>query len=511
MAKHTGQRLGLGLLATGLLLASATESAFAHRARRDPGICEAQILTDTLATAVPGDVVRVGNCTVEAKELIVPAGVTLTGSRRSRLTVPFGFLGVGLETAEGLTTKLSWLEVRSEGTFAVQVIGDGTAVIDLARFRIQKGVAIGAQSAADVRIKRSALTGMVKPSNAASVPDNAAIDEYSTHGIVMSQVGNVDIDLVSVRGFARYGVLLVESDSQVRRSWISNNVVVGAMVHGGHADFRFTRISKTFRGALPEDEHAAGLVVAAGAMVNGMHSMSSRNEGWGVFEDGAGPSTFTGLIANKNTMGGVFAQGSDTVELRSALLARNGFAGVTAINTTYLSVEDSVISGTSLASLQDPPPGIVVTPFSAAATPASLDAVPTLAAFAAPPTFSIAGDGIHLSNTAAFVGAVQLVNNERAGFFADLGASQSEADVTFDSASVSGTGSYGALFQQLGAPVQVAAQGIDRAGPFEQLDQAWFIGGAGIDVAGVQEPCFLPEPILLLERGIVALFVTFTD
>lgn len=465
---------GVAVSVIGVLLAF-TPSAQAHG-----GICDAAALDDALAMANPGDVVRIGNCSITGANFTVPAGVRLQGSFFSRLNIPVGELGLIIETEAGLTTQVrGWggffpLRIKSDGFLAAQVVGDGTAKIDRTRFRIRKGVGLAAELAADVRVHRSQFIGSVRPRNAATVPEHADVDQFSTHGLIMNQVGNVVVDRVAIRGFARFGMLLIESAATVKHSVVYRNVGVGAMAHGGTTDFLLTSVWDTYRGARPEDEQAAGFVFAAGAAVTSRYTSSTDNEGWGVLQAAAGIVEHTGFVAAANTTGGILAQEGEYLQVDDGLFVNNGLGGLMAVDTDMVVVSDTLVSGTTTETV---------------------------------PGFATTGDGIHLASTSGSLSNVTFANNEQAGFVGSLGDTQLPSDITFEGVTASGVGeSYGVLLQQFGTPLEPVVGGVERFGPLLGNDQDWFIGGIGLETVGVQQPCFLPEPIQILEEGLASLF-----
>lgn len=467
---RSGLRAGLAGAAVLAVVFGITPAASAHK-----GVCGLEALNSALAAAVPGDTVRIASrCTITVTNVTVPAGVTLSGGWRSRIKVPVNELGIVLDTDAGHVTRLQWLHIKSDGYLAVQVIGDGTGVIDFTRLKVRRGAGIAAELAADVRIKRSAIQGSVTARNASSVPEHAAITDYATHGIVMSQVGNVDVSWVSVRGFARFGMLFAECDADVRHTWISGNVGVGAMAHGGSIHLAHSVVSRTYRGIRPADEHPTGFAFAAGATVSTEHTVSSRSEGMGLFHDGTAEVSHHGLRASRNAMGGVIVQSAASLSVTDSDIGDNGLAGILAIDSGSASVSDTEVAGTTLASLAGVP----------------------------------AGDGIQLQSTSGAVTDVSLVDNERAGFIGALGPAQFASDIQFQGVTASGFGeSLGVVLQQFQSPLETVVDGVERFEPLLGNDIDWFVGGVGLGEVGVQQPCFLPEPIQILDQGLASLFL----
>lgn len=452
-------------LAVIAVLGSATSTAQAS------GICDASALSAALSSASAGSTVRIGDCTITGS-FVVPPGVTLEGegSFSSRIHVPSSGSGVVLE-AGTTTTTLSKLRVTSDALFGVYVDAGGNAAIENAMVVMSRGIGIAAEDVGALEIERVGIAGAVTPSSAPGISPDSSPSIVSTHGLIISRVGSAIVEDVTISGFASAGAIAASSASRWDSVSVSNNIGVGLAIAAGSAHLDRVRAQRTLRGAMPMSEVPAGIAIVAGARVETDRLHSSRNEGFGVFQDAAGAVAHDALYAGTNRHAGLWAQGGSSLSVDGSRLVDNDYAGLLAFELGHVEMDGTVIENTHLLAL---------------------------------PGFPESGDGVQLVRTSATFDNVTLTDNDRAGVLAQLSSTQTLSDLTFDNVSVSGTGPALGVLVQKGGSVLVPSTGITRLGSTAGNDLQ-IEDPLGL-FAGGWEPCYLPVLQSLAQNGIGALF-----
>jgi len=437
-------------------------------------ICDATQLASALASATSGSTVQLGECTVTGS-FTVPAGVTLAGRgvARTTLVVTGDTVGVSL-TAGAAPSVLRSVTVRTDGSFGVLVTGSGAAAVRNVRVSATRGVGIGAEDVRSVELTSVRLMGPVTPESAGIINPNALPVQTATHGLVLLRVATAAFTAVQVDGFAAFGALIIDSATTWNDGGASGNVGTGAMVWGGSATLRDLALTGTFRGL---GDHPSDLVLASGARTSTHDVRVTESEGFGLLQDGAGPTTHRNLVATWNDAGGVWAQkGGARLTLLGpgTALDDNAHAGLVAIDVGLVSVNDAHANRTLLAALE----GIAE-----------------------------AGDAIQLVRTAGSLSSVSLADNQRAGFFAELGDALSASHYSFTGVTVSGgEGALGLALQKNGTPLTLVTAGVTRLGAVAATDAAFAEGLNGLPVAGIINPNALPRAQRVATGGLAALF-----
>jgi hypothetical protein len=294
-------------------------------------LCDAADLVAALRDAVPGDVVRVGACTV-AGSFTVPAGVALRGADRSTSVIasvdgrPAVRLVPGAEPA-----RLSDIRVRSAAhTGIFLVAGEGGVAVERVAVDATRGIALGGEGVDSVVLTDVALMGPVTPENELSIPPLATAEETATHGLLLARVGSAILTDVSATGFASFGALLVSVGTTWDGGGTTANRGVGLMVQGGTATLAALDLSGTLGEGTPIPSY--GGVFAGGARIETTAVVVSGGRNFGLLHDGVA-ARHTGLVANDNYEAGVWVQSCPSFELHGGEIWRNGLAGLLLLET----------------------------------------------------------------------------------------------------------------------------------------------------------------------------------
>ncbi len=425
--------------------------------------CDGAALQGALDAASPGDVVHVGACTVSAP-LTVPDGVTLSGVERRRSVVSAGPGTVGVTLGDGATVER--LTIQSAGRAAVVAWHLASASVRHVTIGASLGIGIGAENVGTLEVRDVALTGPVTSADAESISAFVLPSLIATHGVAMFDVNDAELRGVTVRGFARTGVLASHSTTHWSGGWARGNVDVGMLVWGGEANLDHVTLDNTYKpvpySSTPgELSVPAGLVFEAGAQGSTRDVSAEGNEGWGVFQDSTGVVVHSRLRALHNQLAGVWVQNAEYVQLDRAFLAHNP-QGLVAVDTTLV----SLLGGQATQN----------------------------------------DDGIQLVGTAADLWGVRLRSNDRIGLIADLAPTQSVSDLRFFGVTVAGgRGDLGLLAQQSGALLPLITRGVFRLGRTAAADAAYVDVGSALGVAEGVIPCFLVMTPNTINGGLVGL------
>ncbi|HJL15261.1 MAG TPA: hypothetical protein RMH99_06375 [Sandaracinaceae bacterium LLY-WYZ-13_1] len=267
-----------------------------------PDTCTEAGLAAALEGAGASGVVQVGDCEVETTGLVVPAGVTLTGT-----TDASAIRGLGPDPAVslGAGARLTELVVAADDGVAVDVSGVESALL------------------ADLTI-----VGPVTPDN---VADHPASGTASRIGLLIRDSGTDDVPVrlerVRVRGFADVGVGLVRSEVRWVEGSVSESLGAGLAVSGG----RLVLASVTLRDMLQEGRLSATYagVFLAGAEVESEDLVVEDNAGAGLMHDAAS-AVHHCIVVRNNALLGMWTQRAPRFELTGAtsILDGNGRVGL---------------------------------------------------------------------------------------------------------------------------------------------------------------------------------------
>jgi hypothetical protein len=443
-------------------------------------ICDGQALTRALAGASSGQTVTLGACAVTAS-VVVPAGVVLEGQgEASVIEAPPGEPALALSPGAEPTT-VRGLRVRGHGNIAVLAEGAGRVTLEDVTVEVSLGAAVALDGLDEVRLTRVALVGPVV-AGAPGLRTDLEADETATHGLTLRQVDDATLDQVTVTGFARFGALLIDSQT----SWVGGgaeaNLVAGLMVWGGTAELEQLALTGTMEGTGLLAAFAA--IFTEGAVVTSRELQVEGNDRYGLVHLGA-TATHVDARVQDNGDVGVWIEASDAVQIRGAAsrIVGNGYSGVVVQDSSDVLIQDVHVEGTVLG-------------------PRPFDW-----------GFSELGDGLHFvgRNPRLIVEDVTLAANERVGVAVELTAG--EPGPTFSGVSI--TGAAGALGAIAGERVEMGGRpqlvrttreawddGIERDSATGASDAAF---GDALDLAGIVTPTSVPQPGNVPDSGIAGI------
>lgn len=441
----------------------------------DPGgICDPLELEEALAGAYPTETVQAGACRITGA-FTVPAGVTLRGRGRGETTIVGAAGAAAVRVIPGAEPAvLADLGVRSEGPVGVLVRGEGgAAVLESIAVRASRGVAIGVEGLDRVEVRGARLEGPVTRDNAGQIPPEPAPEDWATHGLVLVRVADAVLSDVDANGFARFGVLIVDGETDWRTGDASANLGSGLMVHGGHAFLEGLVLCGMMQGVSLIPPYGAVFVAGAEVETQGLEVCDC--EGPGTIHELASVR-HVDLSAHGNRDAAVWVQDSPAFELSGAgtSISGNRFAGVVLVDSGEARLAGGTIEGSVTASRIFRTLGTVAV-----------------------------GDGVQLVRPSGRVdlSSLRLVENERVGLLLELDGSTDPA-ITLDGVTVSGSGA------ELGAVAQGPAvpegwdSGVLREGATGANDAAHT---GELQIVDLVAPDDMPEITAVVDRGVEAI------
>ncbi len=333
------------------------------------GTCDSDALRETLEGAQDGDTVQAEACRYEGS-FHVPAGVTLRGRGAETVIVaPEGQVGVELEGS------LASLAIESHGRAGIAVREGSDATISDVDVSTDRGIGIGVEGSAS--LARVSITG---PVSAADADDSSWIRVLSgpvaasdcadcectpgdvdgdracdldgrwsrlaaTHGIV-ARGATLTMESVDVRGLARFGVVLEDSETTWMGGSVRETLGVGVEVIGGSASLDGVSIEQTLSGLRGEPSYA--VIAAGGAMLSSADLALRDNDRYGLVQLGSS-GTHERLIAERQGDAAVWVQDSSlfTLSGEGTRIADGSFAGVVVIGSSHVHLSDAVVDGVS--------------------------------------------------------------------------------------------------------------------------------------------------------------------
>ena len=312
----------------------------------------------------------------------------------------------------------------------------------------------------------------VSPAAVPLPPYGCDTADPATHGVVLVRIGSATLERVTVRGFAAFGVLAVESSTAWTGGASADHIGVGVEIYGGTATLTDVELTGARQDVAPTESF--GGLFAGGAEVTTTRVRVSGGEVFGLFHDDA-DATHVDLVAEDNGFAGVWAQDATALRLSGTgtSIRDNGFAGVAAFRVGTVAIADATIGGTVEGLATTGPTGAVR-----------------------------AADGLHLVDSpTATLDRVVLLDNDRIGLLADLGGA-STAGFAVRDVRVRGTGG------RLGAVAQNGTidPGWDAAVVREgdtAINDAMVT--AALPIAGAIGPLCLPDTAGVVGAGLGAL------
>lgn len=426
----------------------------------DPASSSAE-LTAALEAAGSGDTVRASAGTFRGS-FVVPEGVTLEGAGATILESD-GDEAVVVLRAGSAPAGVRNVTVRSSGSAGVIATGAGAATIETVRVESTRGIGIGGEEVSTFRLVDVTLVGPVTRDNVSSLPLEPTPADTATHGIVLVRVADAEFLRVTVNGYAKFGALFVDSGVDWNTGNANENVSTGLMSYGGSATFTGIEVARTIGGFTLIPPYNA--VFADGSVVSTTDLVASGGEGYGVLHAATG-GNHVNLVAEGNTAAGLWAQDTAGLSLSgaSSRIADNAFAGIVALDSSDITLEDAAISDTRMARR----------------------------VFGETSTVEV-GDGVQLvrSSTAITLRNLTLTNNQRVGTLIDLGGTTIDG-VTLEAVTANATGTSLGVVAQNGTLAAGWDSMVARMGDTGTNDSAFLASGIVLDVAGVVAPTDMP-------------------
>ncbi len=449
------------------------------------GLCDAQAVQAALDQAAPGDTVLIGACTVTGP-ITVPAGVTLRGLAPglSRIDAPAGQVGVYLQ-AGPQPAALGHLTVRSEGLAAVWADAAGAAdatggvEFDHVHVRATVGLGVVVDGIGTAGLRHVDLRGPVDPAQPEAIPWDSDASVAATHGLVLRGVGQAVLEHVVARRWVHEGVLAVDANVSWHHGAAQNNTGAGFVQWGGSSDLRLVAFVRQLRGDRPPTAHMpAGAVFGGGASVEGRWLRVARNEGWGLAHDGVASADYARLVARGNAAAAIWALNGGVLDVRDALLDRNGYGGVVLRDVQSASLRRAVVSRSGDAPV---------------------------------PNIGAGGDGIQAFGTPLDLADVLLLRNARAGLLALQPAAQPfdpQGGVQANHVLVRGQGdALGAITLREDGAQAATIAGVTRLGVVLTNDQTFVQLPDYLEhVLGGYRPNYLPQAQAVATYGVGYLY-----
>lgn len=415
--------------------------------------------------ARPGDVVRIGACTLPG-DILVPAGVTLEGVDSSTSSIdalPGNLVAITLDTQPDLVTVVRNLSVLGRGV-AIDVQGSGGVLIEGVDIDVEAGHGVAADGVASAEFRGVTIRGPISPENAG---DERWIEETESIGISLADVASVSMRDVVVDGMAWAGFVANDSNVNVEALSVRHTLGYGVLLFGGQSDFVDLEINDTYQGLRGEPSIA---LVARETAWTADGLQMHRSERYGVVAQ-AGSASIDSLDAQGGGDAAVWVGDASAFRLAESSITDTRFAAIVVVDSNDVTVQDITISNIATS----------VRNIGAAGLFATLEL----------------GDGLHLIGdlAGATFGNVNIQGSERAGIVLDLGVG---APPTFTDVSVEAPeGALGAVagrtsdmpFELNVAPEDGWDEGIGRDASAATND-AMFNGALGI--ARAQTPAALP-------------------
>jgi hypothetical protein len=282
-------------------------------------------------------------------------------------------------------------------------------------------------------------------------------------------VGSAELTDVQIEGFGAFGFLSVRSTVTWTGGRVSTNLGAGLEVWSGEATLIGVTIWGTRDGAGAIESF--GAVFGEDARITSQRLYVANGDSFGLFHDG-GSAAHEDLIARNNGFAAVWIQGATAFDLSGlSMIEDNRFAGVAALGSTGIHVQDASIVRTT--------EGVRVS------------GIRTVRA----------ADGLHLVDSDGLFEDLSLLDNDRIGLLVDLGGGNTSAvSLTDVSVEASGT-SLGAVAQN-GTVEPGWDDGITRLGATATNDGSFT---DRLEIAGAVGPVCFPPLDSLDTGGIQAL------
>jgi len=344
--------LVVAALALAAAAGTAAGCAQSHAVAADCGfglggtaLCDVDSLRAALASARPGDVVRVGDCRVTGP-LDVPDGVTLVGSGETRSVIVAADDGALVVHGGATDPRVTCLGVAvATGVAGVRATGPGAVVLDDLDFEVERGVGIDVRDLDSLSISGVTLVGSITRDTVMSAPTSPTAMNSASVGVSISNVAAATVTSLDVTGFADIAAVVSESGSAWSAITIHESLGTELAVSGGTTTLDDVAVSDAFQGArlLP----AYGVAIVSMATIRTSGLTVERSGGYGVLQDSA-TAEHDGLSVSDASEAGLWVQRSPAVTITGSTIAGSGGAGIALVGVDLATVTDSSVTGTRL-------------------------------------------------------------------------------------------------------------------------------------------------------------------
>lgn len=235
----------------------------------------------------------------------------------------------------------------------ISALGGGVVVLEGVSVKTGRGAAVAAGGVEGLWLRDVVLRSNLTVEALREVPEELSLEQFPAVGLLVDDVGRAILERTDVAGFAGYGAALRDSRVDWWQSVASQNQGYGVFVTGPRARITFAggAIRATLRSNQWRSYVPIGLVLRDQAQADSQDLELVDNEGVGALQDGAS-AVHVGLVASDNNLPGYWLQSSQGVEgapalrLEGARLERNTLAGLVALSSDGVALEDVVIGQT---------------------------------------------------------------------------------------------------------------------------------------------------------------------
>ncbi len=431
---------------------------------------DAECLTIALADASVGQTIRLEPGTITGN-FVVPGGVNLQGAGDGVSIIDSNdFDPVLTIAADASGTVVADLEIQGGPGGGIRATGDRDLTITNLTVSATGNGAVIIGGLASFTADGLTVTGNVEETDFGGITTTVDPETFTLVGLLISEVGAVDLTDVEASGFASYGVMILQSPTTWTNGDVHDGVGTGVWV-GGDVEVSLTNVSShdIAVGATP---YGYGVVAANGVNLETDEMVARDNGLAGVLMDHAIGRHLNPTVSG-NRYRGMWIQYCEgatpevvAVEVSGggAALTNNFGVALGVYQSRGISITDTELSGTKNAPMMS---------------------------FGSETQLTEIGDGVMIidSNDLVFHGLV-IDSNDRAGFVLDgnpglVGGPIPAIDAIFDNVQISGAGERGFVLQN--ATVISEPSVITTS-----LQTADALGG---DVEVANQLTTLPDPI----------------
>jgi len=418
----------------------------------DGEVCD---VSDFEAALAEGGPVTLGACRIPGP-IVIPDGVSVRGAGTGATIIDGDGVDPALTLGNG--ASLSGVTVQSPALIALLARGAGPFTLENVEVvATDVGLGLGVQGATRLDMTDVVVRGPVTTANVnAFTAGTVKPDTGPSHGLMLVDVADAQLDRVTVSGFAEFGALISGGVLRWTGGGASDNRGNGVVVHAGVATLVDLELCRTMRGI--RLRHTYGAAFTGGSTITSSRLTACDGAGLGVFHQG-GAGTHAELLVEDNESTGFWAHSTSGLSV-GGRISGNRYGGLAAVDATGVRVRDLRIADTRI--------GVTLVG-----------------------THHELGDGLSVlrSTSGVSVQSVSLVGNERVGLLLELDAVPLAAGAISDvEVRASAAMQLGAIAQGTPPPAGWDDQ-IQRDAQTAAADST-FVGT--LETVEIVGPCFFP-------------------